>query len=65
MKNEIMKLMRRKRIVDRSVLINRGCNLFIATAIGLTLLGTSSAFADNAVKLKVLVISTGDVTLEG
>jgi hypothetical protein len=47
--------------VNGSVL-NRGCAPFIAAAIGLTLLGAPPAFADNAVKLKVLVLTTGDVT---
>lgn len=50
------------RIVNWSVLVNKGCNLIIVATMGLTLLGASTAFADNAVKLKVLVVSTGDVT---
>ncbi|MFI3185811.1 MAG: hypothetical protein QX198_07495 [Methylococcaceae bacterium] len=49
------------RIANRSAL-NRRCSLFIAAAIGLTLLGIPSAFADNAVQLKVLVVTTGDIT---
>ena len=36
--------------------------LLISTAVGLTLLGAPPVFADNAVKLKLLVITTGDET---
>jgi hypothetical protein len=39
-----------------------GYALCIPIAIGLTLLGTPPAFADNAVNLKVLVVTTGDIT---
>ena len=61
---KMMELMKLKRIKDGSVFINKGYNLIVAAAIGLTLLGVSPAYADNAVKLKVLVITTGDVTLD-
>lgn len=40
-------------------------SLFIATTIGLSLLGAAPAFADNAVNLRALVISTGDETQDG
>ncbi|MDP3009296.1 MAG: hypothetical protein Q8N30_09550 [Methylococcales bacterium] len=36
--------------------------LFIPMALGLAVLGSPVAFADNAVKLKVLVVTTGDAT---
>ena len=45
--------------VNGSVL-NKGCTPFITAAIGLTLMGVPPAFADNAVKLRVLVITTGN-----
>jgi len=54
-----MKLMR---VENGSDLINKGHSLTIAVTMGLALLGASTAYADNAVKLKVLVITTGDVT---
>ncbi len=42
--------------------LKKVCVSFIPMAMGLTLLGTPVAFADNAVNLKVLVITTGDIT---
>jgi hypothetical protein len=50
------------RILNVNVLNKRGI-LFIPMAIGLTLLGTPVAFADNAVKLKVLVVTTSNTDL--
>lgn len=47
------------RTLNVSVLNKRGV-LFIPMAMGLMLLGTPMTFADNAVKLKVLVVTTGD-----
>jgi len=46
-------------ILDGNTL-KKVCVPFIPIAMGLTLLGTPVAFADNAVNLKVLVITTGN-----
>ena len=42
--------------------LKRRCTLLISVAIGLTMLGATPVFADNAVKLRLLVITTGDET---
>ena len=48
-------------ILDGNTL-KKVCVPFIPIAMGLTLLGTPVAFADDAVNLKVLVVTTGDIT---
>ena len=50
-------------ILDGNAL-KKVCVPFIPIAMGLTLLGTPVAFADNAVNLKVLVVTTGDITTD-
>jgi hypothetical protein len=40
--------------------LNKVCNLFIPVVLGFAVLGSPVAFADDAVNLKVLVITTGD-----
>lgn len=52
------------KILDTSVL-NAVRPLFIPVALVLAVLGSPVAFADNAVKLKVLVVTTGDITVDG
>lgn len=42
--------------------LKKVCVPFIPLAMGLTLLGSPVAFADDAVNLKVLVVTTGDIT---
>ncbi|MEI6707910.1 MAG: hypothetical protein WCK96_12345 [Methylococcales bacterium] len=51
-------------ILDGNAL-KKVCVPFIPIAMGLTLLGTPVAFADNAVNLKVLVVTTGDIPQDG
>lgn len=51
-------------ILDGNTL-KKVCVPFIPMAMGLTLLGTPVAFADNAVNLKVLVVTTGDIPQDG
>lgn len=54
-----------KRLLNKARwnICNKGCALLIAVTIAvLSLFGVSPVFADNTVKLKVLVITTGDET---
>ncbi len=59
--NEISVYEKFTKIVKRSI-CNKGSALLMSAAIGLILLWATPIFADNAVKLRLLVITTGDET---